>query len=83
LIAPEERGLWDAEPHCCLQQEEMRRLDVRIGVAQHLLLFDWGRRAARDKEHGDAGGGLSLLLQSDPEGDGDGLEEDEDEYGDE
>lgn len=58
-------------------EEESRRLDVRIGVAHHLLLFSW-QQGARDQA---AEEGESLLLQAanGPEGGADDEDEDEDE----
>lgn len=52
-------------------QEEMRRLDVRVGLAQHLLLFGWRHGAREDK------GEEASLLPRAAEGPGGGLKDEE------
>jgi hypothetical protein len=73
--------------HTIDPQEETRQLDVRMGVAQHLLLFDWRLQAAREKEGEEGGANNDSLLFRAAEGAAGGFEEleeeDEEEEGEE
>lgn len=59
------------------RQDERRRIDVRAGVAHHLLLLAWqqeARERAQGGHEGDEAGGISLLLRA-ADGPGDRIDD--------